>query len=76
MVDTITPLKSEYAKAFNLGVDARLKGEGLELNPYVTAHVHEWRYWQAGWRHADHYWGVGVKGRWKFLRLKEVQECH
>jgi ribosome modulation factor len=65
----------DWTRAFNLGCQARLAGLPLSANPYGDlADIHPRRAWAEGWRHVDHYWGGGVRGRWRYAALPAVTE--
>lgn len=62
------PWKSK-ADAFNLGSDARIAGH--PYCPYAEYTMLA-SYWQAGYFHADKFWGVDAK--WEVMPLPEVRE--
>ncbi len=58
------------ALCFNQGSEARIRGYRLASCPYYrNEEAAERKAWQLGWFDVHNYWGMHVKGRWRFREL-------
>lgn len=48
------------ARAFNLGSDARIRGDSLWDDPYAGGILTQ--FWRQGWHDVDQHWGAWAKG--------------
>lgn len=70
--------RSEVARAFNLGCQARLDGKPLSDCPYggLTESGCDYRelkfHWRLGWKDVDQYWGTNSRAQPR--SLPTVQE--
>ena len=60
---------SENRQAFNLGCDARIRGD----SPTVPVYMDKFsaKYYEGGYWHADRFWGKDAKGR-SFVALPKI----
>lgn len=56
--------KPDYDRIFNEGCQARLEGQRLTENPYLTSNqcISLANQWVRGWQDVDRHWGADVKG--------------
>lgn len=63
----------ESARAFGEGSDARIRGLGLEANPYSNTDKMLRVNWKLGWHDVAYHFGLWVKGRWPVKELPLVR---